>query len=959
MTTQLLVTKLTVPPPHYNLVTRPRLIQRLDEGLCLGHKLTLISAPAGFGKTTLLSGWISNFGLRTADSGSKAIDASSVPERGSVVRDRVAWVSLDEGDNDPARFLAYLVGSLQTVQAGIGQAESNALQSPKPPSMEGLLAALINQIGAIPSDVLLILDDYHLITSESIHRALTFLIDHLPSNLHLVIATRADPPLPIPRLRGRGHLTEVRQADLRFTSDEATALLTQVMELELSANDVAALASRTEGWVAGLQMAAVSMRGREDISGFVRAFTGSDRFILDYLAEEVLQRQVEGIQTFLLRTAILDRLTGPLCNAVLGVSKPADQQKGQDILEYLERNNLFVVPLDNERRWYRYHRLFVDLLRARLSQAHPDQIPYLHRRASEWHEQNGLMAAAIDHALAAEDFARSADLIEQTAEATLMRGEVATFLRWAEALPPDLIRERPSLSVSHVWMLLLSGRPLGAVESRLQDVDRDNESIAGRIVALRALMAALQGQLSHAVRLSRQALAQLSEEDRFARDLSAWVLSAVQSGSDDDTVGTQAMEEVLRSSQKSGNVMVAVMVMSHKAELLMRQGQLRRAEETYRQALELATDPQGQRMPIAGQALVGLGELARELNDLDAATRYLVEGIHLAEQWTEVGPLEAYIALARVKQAQAEPDGAREALRKAQELAAKFDITEIDDVTVAMFQARLWIAHGNLEAARHWAEGRELHKYINSALQEERGASFDHRLRKYELLVLARLLIAERRFAEAATLLESLMPVAKRRRRPGLVIEIHVLQALAFQAQGNLDQATVSLERAISLAEPEGYVRVLVDEGEPMARLLREAMARGVALDYSGKLLSAFANKTKDDGRKTEPSHPSTVPSTSPLAALRTSLPRQSSLRHSSGQAEQAPGPSSALVEPLSERELEVLQLLNSHLSSTEIAQKLFISANTARFHIKNIYTKLSAHRRADAVQRARELHLL
>jgi len=888
MTIPLLQTKFYVPPVRSNLVPRRHLIERLDEGLRLRHRLTLVSAPAGFGKTTLLSEWIHHSETRFFPK--NLVSRPSLP---------VAWLSLDEGDNDPTRFLAYLAAALRMVGVEVG--EDIFAGAGTPAAMEARLTTLVNHVNTAPAPFILVLDDYHFITTQPVHDALTFFLDHLPGNMHLVIATRADPPLPVARLRGRGQLTELRSTDLRFTHDEAAAFLNQVMGLGLTADNVAVLASRTEGWIAGLQMAALSLREQDDVSRFVAAFTGSNRYILDYLVEEVLQRQPESVQTFLLQTSILDRLTGPLCDAVwdkLPTCPTADD--GQAMLGMLERANLFIVPLDNERRWYRYHRLFADLLRQRLQQAHPDLVLTLHRRASEWFQQNGLMAEAIDHALAAEDLERAADLVEQNAEATLMRGEAATFLRWVSALPDELVHARPSLCVFYAWMLLMHGQPLKVIESFLHNADQGDEIVAGRVTALRGLMAGFRGQVPRAVELSRRALEQLPQEDQFVRTFATWLLRTLQLVGGEGMVDSQPLDDVLRMSQRAGNVMLSVMVVCNRAELLMRQGQLHEAAATYRKALELATGAQGRRMPIAGQSLIGLGELSRQWGDLDAAVRYLLEGIELTEQWSEVGPLEAYICLARIRQAQGDVDGAWQALEKAQELAVKFDLTDLDDLTVAMFRAWMCVAQGDLGPARRWAEERDLYQYVDSPWQEKARDPYDHRLRKYELLVLARLLIAQGQPAEALKLLGSLVPLAKWRGRPGMLIEIYALQALAYQAQGDLEQAVAALERALSLAEPEGHVRIFADEGEPMARLLQEAARRGIA-----------------------------PPQTQPLP------------------------------EPLSARELEVLRLLNTHLSSTEIAEQLFISVNTARFHIKNIYGKLGVHSRSEAIQRARELGLL
>jgi len=964
MTAPLLTTKLYIPPLRpdpstalrTSLVPRPRLIQRLEEGLRLGHRLTLVSAPAGFGKTTLLSGWLRQSGMP------------------------VAWVSLDEGDNDPARFLAYFVAALQTIEADIGEGISGVFQSPQPPPMEELLTALVNQINAIPDRFVFVLDDYHLIEAQSIHDALRFLLDHLPPQMHLVIASRADPPLPLARLRGRGQLTELRQTDLRFTPDEAAAFLNQVMGLGLSADDVAALASRTEGWIAGLQMAAVSMQGQEDVAAFIQAFTGSDRYILDYLVEEVLQRQPSSVQTFLLQTAILNRLVGPLCDAVMGSSplvgewasgvpnlfgaaspecenrpqqvgdsppckKPTLERgrgegSGQAMLERLERANLFIVPLDNERRWYRYHRLFADLLRKRLRQAQPDLVPTLHRRASEWYEQNGSTAEAVDHALSAGDFERAALLIEQVAEATFMRSEMATFLSWVELLPDALVRAQPLLCVYHAGALLWGGRPLDAIEARLQDtVEADPDgSISGEVAAIRALLAAHQGDVRYSTELSHRALELLPEESLFLRSVVAGSLGLAYLWSGDIVAATRTFDELARIGQETGNVMLTVFALRRLARLRMVQGQLYQARAIYGQALELAVDRQGRPLPIAGLALMGLGELWREWNDLKAATRDTMKGIALISQWGETGTVEGYVTLARVKQAQGDEDGARQAIQKAQQLALKTDTTEVDDLGVALQQARLWVVQGNLEAAMSWVEERGLAlRKVGPAALEARDDLLDDHLRKYEHLVLARVLLKQDQPDKALALLEPLLPRMEQQGRTGLVIEIQVLRALAFRAQAlsrgsargdNLAQAMTALERALSLAEPGGYVRIFVDEGEPMAQLLYQAAARGIAPEYAGRLLAAFEIETVE--------RPKTK-ARDPLSVVHPS----------------------ALIEPLSEREIEVLQLIAEGLSNREIAQKLALSVSTIKVHTYNIYGKLGVHSRTQALAKARALGIL
>src|ERR671914_935160 len=439
MSTPILTTKLYIPPPQPKVVLRPRLIECLNEGL--DRKLSLISAPAGSGKTTLLSEWLAG---------------RSQP---------AAWLSLDEGDNDPTRFLAYLVAALRTIAPNIGEGLLGALQSPQPPPTESVLTALLNEITTVPDKFVLVLDDYHVIDARPVDDALAFLIEHLPPRMHLVIATREDPNLPLARLRVRGQLSELRAADLRFTPEEAAEFLKEVMGLDLSAEDIAALETRTEGWIAGLQLAALSMRGREDVPRFIRAFAGDNRYIVDYLGEEVLQRQPERIRSFLLQTSILERLSGPLCDAV------TDQEEGREMLEALERGNFFVVPLDDKRQWYRYHHLFADVLHAHLMAEQPDQVPTLHRRANERDEQNGLPAQANRPALAAEDFERAADLVELAVPAMRRSRQEATLLGWLKALPDELLHCRPVLGVAYAHMLLASGEFEG-VEDRLLSTER-------------------------------------------------------------------------------------------------------------------------------------------------------------------------------------------------------------------------------------------------------------------------------------------------------------------------------------------------------------------------------------------------------------------------------------------------------------------------------------------------------
>ncbi len=549
----ILATKLYLPSPQSKLISRPRLVERLNEGLSLGRKLTLISAPAGFGKTTLVSEWVA--GCKT--------------QRGP----EVAWLSLDEDDSDPSRFLTYLIAAVQLVAAHIGQNVLSILQSPQPHPLESILASLINEITTVPENFVLVLDDYHLINSKPVDEALAFLVDHQPPQMHLVITSRENPPLPLPRLRARGKLTELRAADLRFTPAEAAQFLNHVMDLNLSAEDIAALDKRTEGWIAGLQLATLAMQGRVDITGFIQAFTGSHRFVLDYLVEEVLQRQPEQIRGFLLQTSILDRLSAPLCNAV------TEREDGKEMLDVLDRSNLFFVPLDDKRQWYRYHHLFADVLQTHLTEARPDRIAPLHLRASVWYERNGLRSEAIRHVLVAKDFERAADLIElawpAAEEGTISQ---VAWLSWAKALPEAFIHVRPVLNVCYAYALLGLGE-LEAAEARLKDAERwlepaysmkvqpetpstamvvvDQEqwkSLPATIAIGRAYIAQSRGDMQNTIRYASRVLELIPEDDSYRHSQAAMMLGMTYWASGDLKAADQVFANYTMKMRKAGNI---------------------------------------------------------------------------------------------------------------------------------------------------------------------------------------------------------------------------------------------------------------------------------------------------------------------------------------------------------------------------------------------------------------------
>jgi LuxR family maltose regulon positive regulatory protein len=896
MEPELLATKLHAPPPRPNAVPRPHLIVRLNEGLT--RPVTLLSAPPGFGKTTLLSTWLDQLPAST----------------------RVAWIALDDGDNDPARFLAYLFAALQIDRPP-------ALRAPRLPDLGEILTPLINHLGESSNPIVLVLDDYHLIEAAAVHHALSFLIDHQPVSVHLVIASRADPPLPLSRLRARDQLLELRQSDLRFTSDEAARFLAQVVGQPLSETDTAALTTRTEGWIVGLQLAAVSLRGQtaQQISTFVNAFTGSDRFVLDYLGDEVLAHQPPDIQAFLLQTSLLNRLTGGLCEAV------TERRDSGALLETLDRANLFIVPLDNERRWYRYHRLFADLLQRQLIQTRSAEVKMLHCRASTWCEQHELLIEAIDHALAAEDFDRAAELIEREAEPALMRSEAATLLKWIAALPDRVAQARSALLFYEAWAQLLSGRPLSEEELQQRAAVTLEQNV--HLELLRTASALSQGRLPDAIRLAQQASTHLPENAPFLQTIAAWLLSIARLADGDATGGKRALEESIAAAKQSGSISTAVLGLCRLGDVRIRQAKLREAEALSQQALELALDDEGQPLPIACEPLMTLGDIMRERNEFETARRYLQQGIDLARQWREVGAQRGLQSLALLQQAQGDSAGATASMQEAAALARLSAVTEIDDLMIAVTATQLAIRQGDLAAAERWAAARGL-----LGETETLGTHVDQdwvaqHLRKYELIVLARLRVAQERYAEALELLDTWLPHFEQRERAYSVIMIEIYRALALHGLNRREEALSALEHALTLAEPEGYVRVFLDEGEDLRLLMVDfrfwieahilnAAGRTRLLSYTAQLLNGFAPAIRE--------LPASIQN------------RQSQIQN--------------LVEPLSQRELEILRLIADGLTNQEIADRLVLSLPTVKWHTGNLYGKLGVNSRTQAVARAREL---
>jgi LuxR family transcriptional regulator, maltose regulon positive regulatory protein len=885
----ILATKLYIPPPRPGVVPRPRLIKQLNDGLTKGSKLTLISASAGFGKTTLVSEWIASCGRLAA------------------------WLSVDEGDGDPVRFLTYLIAALQTIEAGLGEGALSTLQSHQQSQIEMALTNLLNEISAMADPFLLILDDYHTIDSQPVDEALAFLVERLPPQMHLVIATREDPSLPLARLRVRGQLTELRATDLQFTPTEATEFLNRAMGLNLSDGDVAALEARTEGWIAGLQLAALSMQGHHDAASFIKSFTGSHRFVLDYLIEEVLGQQSEKIQAFLLRTSILDSMCGSLCDAIL--LDPSTS--GQEILEQLERANLFIVPLDNERRWYRYHHLFGDLLRQRLGQ--PRELAEYHLRASAWYETNADLAQAFHHSLAASDFERAANLAEAAWKKMERIFQTTVWLGWVKKLPIAAICSRP-------WLCVQIGRAYsdaGEVESSetyLQNAERaladaldqhDSKPLLGNIALIRANNAQIQGNLAETVKYAEFSIPLIPDDDVFLRAEAAITLGFTHWATGNLEASLRAMHVWIEDMQRLGNQEFAIASAFGVADMQVILGRLSDAEKSLRQAIQQAAAHGQESETITAHHHLGLAMLAYERGNNDAFARSLQTAADLGQHTTLIDwPHRWNLAQARLKEADEEWDAALECLDNAQRGYVKNPIPIFQPIEA--HKARVHLRQGRLDKAQAWARDRSL------SVKDE--ASY---LGEYEHLTLTRVLLAEGSFTGVHELLERLLVLAESQKRIGSVIEILLTQALVHQAQGDQPQALAALERALILTEPEGYLRTFVDEGEAMQALLEKHLSNRDLSDYVERILAVFPQSTLPQNQKSKTAN------------------RQSEI-----------------VDPLSERELEVLKLLRRELSGPEIAQQLSISLNTLRTHTKNIFNKLGVNNRRAAVRRAEELDL-
>jgi len=924
----LLTTRLSTPPVRPGWILRRRLLERLDA--CLQHKLALLSAPAGFGKTTLLCEWVAR--TKAASDSAQEPPPSSVPY--------LAWLSVDRTDNDAPSFWRYVIAALEEAGFPIGQALQRAAQSLPAPIPVAFVIALVNDIAAAARPLVLLLDDYHLIETEGVHQRLSFLLDRLPQSAHLIVATRDDPPLALARRRARGELLEFRAADLCFTIDEATEFLRTSMGLDLSDEEITALEQRTEGWIAGLQLAALSLQQHADRHAFIANFAGDDRYVMDYLVAEVLHQQSEPVQRFLLQTSILERLTAGLCEAVTG------RKDSGECLADLDRANLFVVPQDNRRAWYRYHGLFGELLRHRLVQQQgAEQVAALHRRASDWYEQHGWPVESIQHALAAEDWPRATALIEQHALPMLFRSESAYALSWMQALPPQLVQSQPRLSIAYAWSLLMAHpadpepvkQKLLQAEHALHDSALDDplrSMITRHLAAIRAFMARVhRADAQEAVALSRQALAGLEDQDLRLRGFLKMNLASSYLRLGDADAALQAFGKAQQIGETNEDYYTALVAVHRQAYILNKQGRLREAARICRWALREIAEPaaqQGRSLPAAGALYNTLAAVLLEWNDLEGAAQALQQGIALltltGERRAQVG---GYVTLARLKQAQGDLSGALDALEQARPLwpgaAAYADALHV--------QFRLSQADDHLAElawAQRWVQEREVTLDEADRLPP---IYMEEDWRYTEQLTLGRLLIARWRAGDRPpngpnlqALLNFLAQQCQLAAQEGLnerVIELSLLQSLAWQARRETEPALAALDGALAIAEPEGYVRIFLDHGIPLAHLLYRVAEREPERAYVGRLLAAMPELEEGLG-----------------------LPAVSEARQS-------------IVEPLTNRELEVLQLIAAGLSNREIAVRLTIAHGTVKVHTSRIYGKLNVHSRTQAVQRARELGIL
>ncbi len=887
MRTTILTTKLTVPPLRRDWVVRPRLIDRLDQSLT--HKLTLVCAPVGFGKTTLITSWLHSLEERLGHT------------------PRLAWLALEEDDDSPLRFIAYLTAALQRLDEGIGQTVVSLLEKPRTPAINEVITLLINDLAELADESVVVLDDCHVIKDENVHGAVAFLLEHLPPHAHLIVATREEPNLPLARLRVRRQVAEIRLDDLRFTRDEASAFLDQTMGLSLNARTVEVLESRTEGWIAGLQMAALSLRGRgqkPDDLALTIDFFGGHGYIIDYLGAEVLRQQPDEMRAFLRQTSILDRFSAPLCDAV------TEQQRSREFLGQLAQANLFLIPLDDQRRWFRYHALFADFLRSELTDAEQQ---VLHRRASAWFEAHGLTPEAIKHALAAGDVATAERLISRSVDETLSAGGFSTLLAWLNALPDDVVRARSDLSTYKAWIHYLrweiaEAEEYAAAAAQTQRPDAPPVQ-RGTLLGFQCYLALTRGDPARAVELGREALTLLGDTRSFFRTTALSHLGQAQRLTGDRQAAIQTLRQAVTAGQLFGNHLITLEALGYLTALLYQQGQLREAILLCQEAASRYNDDRGNPLPMAGLALIPLGALYFEINDLDRAEQDLKTGIALSQQlgmvyYTLVGQR----TLAKLLHARGATEAAWETLAAACHLAAQSK-SDRRSRPLNAATAELQLREGQVDAA-----ARTLAELVERP---------DTRS-QYEHITMARLLHAQKHTNDAHRLLEQVERTAHAQGRLGTLIVVHVLQALNEQALNRHAAALERMRQALPLAAELGYRRSFLDEGQAIAPLL--VKCRHVAADFVDDLLAALPTTTRITPR---------------------------------GNGSSAVAANRSLVEPLGDTQLAILRLVADGHSNQEIADKLAITLGTTKWHLNQIYGKLGVSSRTQAVAYARRVNLL
>ena len=889
-----LKTKLYIPPLRSELVSRSRLFDRLNQ--CIRRKLTLISAPAGFGKTTLLADWV---------------------HRSKI---SVSWFSVDTGDNDPVIFLHYVIAGLQTLETWVGNAALNLLRSPQPPPVDSILANLINDISETHEDIVLVIDDYHAIESRRVHDLISFFIEHMPEHLHIVIATRSDPPVSLSRWRSQNHLIEIRTAELCFTAEEAAQFFNECLKLKLSPDEIELLESRTEGWIAGLQLAAISIRGQNDPSLFIRHFSGDNRYIMDYLVEEVIHQQPEQLRQFLLQTSFLDRMSASLCDAV------TRSKNSQLMLEQMEKANLFIIPLDDQRCWYRYHHLFADLLKQRLMIKQADLVTKLHRRASQWFANKGFNNEAVEHALAAKDYEQAARLIEIVAESDWDRAQGSQVMRWCRRLPEKRIKTNPSLCIFYARELFKNGY-LEKAEKRLQAAEKilnatparntKNENLHGRIAVIRAYMSSRTGDVSRIIHFSNQALNLLPQRELIWRSVAATTLGFAYgwAGAGDLVKAQQAFSEAMKISEEAGNMYYNIFAGSCLAGVLLMRGKLVEAKNISQQSLNLALKNGIIQTGIVGSLYGNLGMIRCEWADMDEGIDLIKKGIQLSEQGRDPVILASCrISLLRALIYRNDIAGAFEVFEKFNQSVRNFKLPPWITNTTSAFNVLFWLASGDLNRAIHWVEERGLG--IDDKLENLRGI---------EYLALTNILIAQKRLDDAVRFSLRILEMAQAGDNAYLQIEMRLLRVTIFMALKHKAGALNELKSALMLGEPGGLIMIFVSKGKPVADLMEEILANskrnhdettaGFSLTYVKKLLTVFKSIK--------------------------------------------PPKIDDLLEPLSDRELEVLYLIAAGFKNKEIADKLFISLNTVKTHTKHINSKLGVNSRTKAVVRAKKLGLI